>query len=108
MNALVPMMSLWLLAQPVPEKGAAELVFSVMSWQGDYASKDVAGGVESTLVLGAIYAIKSDGSGLRQVVELGKNTSYPTVSSDGRWIYFQSNATGRWQIYRCRPDGSGV
>src|SRR5207253_653374 len=54
------------------------------------------------------YSVKADGTGLTKVVGLGKNTDNPTVSPDGRWVYFQSNATGRSQIYRCRPDGSGV
>jgi len=89
-----------------PEQG--ELVFSVKTWEGEYSSKDVPGGVESTPAVGAIYAVKADGTGLRKVVALGKNTDYPTVSPDGRWVYFQSNASGRSQVYRCRPDGSGV
>jgi hypothetical protein len=89
---------------PVP----GELLFSVKRWQGDYASKDVPGGVVTTPVVGAVHSVRADGTGLRKVVALGKNTDYPTASPDGRWVYFQSNATGRSQIYRCRPDGSGV
>jgi TolB protein len=85
-----------------------ELVFSVKTWEGDYSSKDVPGGVEATPVVGAIYTVHGDGTGLKKVVALGKNTDYPTFSPDGRWIYFQSNNTGHSQIYRCRPDGGGV
>jgi Tol biopolymer transport system component len=85
-----------------------ELVFSVKTWEGEYSSKDVPGGVETTPVTGAIYTVKADGAGLRKVVALGKNTDYPTASPDGRWLYFQSNASGRSQVYRCRRDGSGV
>jgi TolB protein len=84
------------------------LVFSVKTWEGDYASKDVPGGVETTPVVGAIYTVNADGTGLRKVAELGKNTDYPSFSPDGKWVYFQSNATGHSQIYRCRPDGSGT
>jgi Tol biopolymer transport system component len=84
------------------------LFFSVKTWEGDYSSRDVPGGVETTPVQGAIYSVKGDGTGLRKVVALGKNTDNPTVSPDGRWLYFQSNATGRSQVYRCRLDGSGV
>jgi hypothetical protein len=29
-------------------------------------------------------------------------------STDGRWIYFASSLTGNWDIYRMRPDGSGI
>jgi Tol biopolymer transport system component len=93
-------------SDPAPKQ--RELVFSVKTWEGDYSSKDVPGGVETTPVVGAIYSVKEDGTGLHKVVAIGKNTDYPSVSPDGRWVYFQSNATGRAQIYRCRPDGSGV
>jgi len=85
-----------------------ELVFSLKTWEGDYASRDVPGGVEATSVAGAIYSVKGDGSGLRKVVSLGKNTDFPTISPDAQWVYFQSNTTGRSQIYRCRLDGSEV
>jgi len=27
-------------------------------------------------------------------------------SHDASWLYFQSNASGRYHLYRCRPDGS--
>lgn len=29
-------------------------------------------------------------------------------SSDGEWIYYVSSATGNWDIYRVRPDGSDM
>src|SRR4051794_27091592 len=51
-----------------------ELVFSVKSWEGEYASKDVPGGVESTPATGAIWSVKGDGTGLKKVVALGKDT----------------------------------
>jgi len=89
-----------------PEPGA--LVFSLKTWEGDYASKDVPGGVQTSPVVGAIYSVNSDGTGQKKLVALGKNTDYPNFSPDGQSVYFQSNATGRSQIYRCRPDGSGV
>jgi sialidase-1 len=85
-----------------------ELVFSVKTWQGDYFSRDRPGGVETSPVVAVIYSVRGDGTGLKKVVGLGKNTDYPTFSADGQWIYFQSNATGRSQIYRCHPDGSNV
>jgi Tol biopolymer transport system component len=83
-------------------------VFSLKTWEGEYFSRDIPGGVETTPVVGAIYSMKGDGTGLRKVVSLGKNTDYPCISPDGHWVYFQSNSTGRSQIYRCRPDGTGV
>src|ERR1700736_984037 len=44
---------------PAPDKLDAkleqgELVFSVKTWEGEYSSKDVPGGVESTPAVGAI------------------------------------------------------
>jgi Tol biopolymer transport system component len=32
----------------------------------------------------------------------------PDYSPDGRWIYFNSDRTGRMQIWRVRPDGSDM
>src|SRR5687768_12513608 len=107
-------LSLWLLlpgmvaVPPVGPNELPKLVFSVRTWEGEYASKDIPGGVASTPVVGAIYTIGSDGGQPKKVVELGKNTDYPAFHPDGRWIYFQSNATGHSNIYRCRPDGSGI
>jgi Tol biopolymer transport system component len=91
-----------------PSPDTSRIVFSVKTWQGTYSSKDIPGGVATTPVVGAIYLIRADGTGLRKVVQLGKNTDNPTFSPDGRWIYFQSNATGHSHVYRCRPDGSAV
>jgi Tol biopolymer transport system component len=91
----------------IPEQ-EDELVFSVKTWEGEYFSKDVPGGVETTPVTGAIYTVKANGAALRKVVALGKNTDYPTGSPDGKWLYFQSNASGHSQVYRCRRDGSEV
>ena len=31
-----------------------------------------------------------------------------SISPDGRFLVFQSNRTGKWQIYRARVDGSDV
>lgn len=89
-------------------EGKATLVFSVRTWEGDYFSKDIPGGVATTPIVGAIYTIDSDGAGLKKIVQLGKNTDFPAFSPDGKWVYFQSNASGRSQIYRCRPDGNNV
>jgi sialidase-1 len=94
--------------KPIDQPKARELVFSVKKWEGEYFSRDIAGGVETTPCTGAIYSIRSDGTGLRKVAELGKNTDYPATSPDGRWVYFQSNASGHSQVYRCHADGSGV
>jgi sialidase-1 len=106
--ARLPRSSLTPDEKPAADPEPGKIFFSVRTWEGDYSSRDVHGGVETTPVVGAIYSVNADGTGLKKVVALGKSTDHPTVSPDGRWLYFQSNATGRSQVYRCRPDGSGV
>lgn len=91
-----------------PIAAQEKLVFSVLTWDGDYYSKDIPGGVETTPTVGAIYTVDSDGSKLKKIAQLGKRTDFPAFSPDGQWIYFQSNADGRSHVYRCTPDGSGV
>ncbi|MCA9449420.1 MAG: PD40 domain-containing protein, partial [Candidatus Omnitrophica bacterium] len=44
----------------------------------------------------------------QKIVELGGRTEYPVPGPDGEWVYFQSNVTGRSQVYRCHWDGSNV
>jgi len=95
-------------ATAMAQAAPSELVFSVKRWEGEYQSKDIPGGVESTPWRGSIYKIGLDGSAPTKVIELGASTDYPFFSVDGRWIYFQSNPLGYYQIYRCRPDGTGV
>jgi Tol biopolymer transport system component len=84
------------------------LVFSVRTWDGEYASRDVAGGVESTPTVGSIYTVGADGTGLKQIVPPGPGVDFPAASPDGRWVYYQAGARGNTQVYRCRRDGSGA
>lgn len=90
-----------------PASGAG-LVFSVQTWEGEYYSKDVPGGVETAPVQGAIWTVRADGSGLKKLVALGQHSDNPAFSADGKWLYFQASASGRHHVYRCKPDGSGV
>src|SRR5437773_592268 len=55
--------------EPKKAEGRKEpgLVFSVKNWDGEYYSKDIPGGVETTPVVGAIYTINADGSGLKKI-----------------------------------------
>ena len=112
--ALASALPALLLTAPPPADGggrdesAGVLVFSVKTWEGQYSSRDVRGGVETTPVEGAIFTVRADGTGLRKLTDLGKNTDFPTFSPDGRWVYFQSNASGRSHVYRCTPAGEDV
>jgi Tol biopolymer transport system component len=90
----------------IEPESAGLIAFAVRRWDGEYRSRDVPGGVETTPVVGSIHTVRLDGSKPRKIVDLGRDTNAPAFSPDGRWLYFQSNATGTSQIYRCRPDGS--
>jgi TolB protein len=105
----VGLLSGWpVIGAEVPEAQIPEIVFSLRTWEGEYQTKDIPGGVESTPSVGAIYRVKVDGTGLTKVAQPGKDANAPGFSADGKWIYYQSNVTGHSQIYRCRPDGSEV
>lgn len=89
------------------EPAAPSLIaFSVRRWEGEYRTRDIPGGVEVTPSIGSIWTIRGDGTQLRKVVELGKDTNSPLFSPDGRWLYFQSNSSGAYRIYRSGIDGS--
>jgi Tol biopolymer transport system component len=97
-----------LLLAPFARAAEPGLVFSVRTWDGEYASRDVPGGVVSTPTVGAIYAVNADGTGLKRVVPPGPGTDYPVASRDGRWVYYQSGGRGKTQVYRCKWDGTGA
>jgi Tol biopolymer transport system component len=87
----------------------AQIVFSVRSWTGDYATGDIPGGVSLSAHTDAIYHLDlSDPGGgrLREIVPGIKDPYAPSLSADGRWVYFQSTNGGACQIYRCRADGT--
>lgn len=64
-----------------------------------------------------IFAIKPDGTGLRQLTTApaGKSCAAPRVDRSGTWIVFESNADllgtntdGFYEIFRIRGDGTGL
>lgn len=86
---------------------AETIVFSVRTWEGEYESKDVPGGVQTTPSTSSIYSVRTDGTGIKQLVAIENAVcDAPVFSPDGRWLYFQSNASGEYHLYRCRSDGS--
>ena len=80
------------------------IAFSTKLWEGEYRT-DVPGQAP-TPARGEVWTVAADGSGLRKVVALGARSEYPLYSRDGQWLYFQSDAGGGWNIYRCREDGT--
>lgn len=90
-------------AEPQP---AGELVFSLRTWEGEYTSKDVPGGVETVAYTSTIHTIKTDGTGLHQVTRAGQIADVPSFNPDGRWLYYQAKASSAYEVFRCKPDGS--
>ena len=58
---------------------------------------------------GTIYAIGS-GTGIPKpvVVDPAIKAFSPSYSHDGRWIYFASERTGRFEVWRIPPSGSSA
>jgi Tol biopolymer transport system component len=52
-----------------------------------------------------IWAIRADGSGLRQVTRDPGSEFVPSWSRDGRFIYYASNRTGRFEAWRVAAEG---
>ena len=65
-----------------------------------FDSQDSEGGFD-------IFTIESTGGQAHRFTFERSNECQPTWSRDGRWIYFQSDRTGRREIWRC-PFPSGT
>jgi len=52
-----------------------------------------------------VWTIGVDGSGLRQVTHDPADEKTPSWSRDGRLLYFESNRTGRFEVWRAAPAG---
>jgi Tol biopolymer transport system component len=73
------------------------------SWSPDgrsivFDSQDARGQVD-------IWAIGSDGTGLRQITRDPMEDNVPSFSRDGRFIYLGSNRTGRNEVWRVAAGG---
>lgn len=84
----------------------AMLVYVVRIWEGDYFTRDVNGGVEAAPVQSRLWRIHADGTGRVPLTDGEGRDEHPLVSPDGRWIYYQTNRGGHWQIRRMRTDGT--
>jgi len=58
----------------------------------------------------AVFLVRADGTGLRQLTQWGLNAAYPDWSPDGQTISFQTYAahSGPSSIFTIHPDGSGL
>mgnify|MGYP002621255065 FL=1 len=60
-----------------------------------------------------VWYVERDGDGWGEPVNLGEQVNsprdelFPSVAADGT-IYFASDRTGEWDIYRTRPQGDGT
>ncbi|WP_339702859.1 transporter [Algoriphagus aquimarinus] len=55
-----------------------------------------------------IYSIPTAGGTEKRITTAEGLDDGPEFSYDGKWIYFNSNRTGRMQAYRMKPDGTGA
>jgi len=52
-----------------------------------------------------IYAVPSFGGSTRRITNNPSNDNVPSYSNDGRWVYFASNRSGEWQLYKVSVEG---
>ena len=52
-----------------------------------------------------IYVVQGAGGGIRRLTDEPSTEQWPTWSRDGRWIYFTSDRTGIWQIWKVSDTG---
>lgn len=54
-----------------------------------------------------LYRVPAAGGSEERLTSAGGYDDGPEYTPDGRWIYFNSNRGGRWNIWRIPPDGAG-
>jgi hypothetical protein len=54
-----------------------------------------------------IYTIRGGGSGLVRITNSPSEDVVPSWSRDGKWIYYGSNRSGAWQVWRAPSAGGG-
>jgi len=54
-----------------------------------------------------VFVVSADGGPVRRFVNESADEGVASWSRDGRWIYYMSNRTGTWQVWKRHSDGSG-
>jgi Tol biopolymer transport system component/DNA-binding winged helix-turn-helix (wHTH) protein len=52
-----------------------------------------------------IHIISADGGPVRRLLNETSDDAVASWSHDGRWLYFASNRSGTWQVWKRTPDG---
>ena len=52
-----------------------------------------------------LYLVPADGGPVKPLTSDAFNNTRPSWSLDGRWIYFASDRTGDWQIWKMPSSG---
>jgi Tol biopolymer transport system component len=52
-----------------------------------------------------VYVVSASGGPPRRVTTASADDVTPSWSRDGRWIYFGSNRSGQWQVWKVAPEG---
>jgi Tol biopolymer transport system component len=55
-----------------------------------------------------IFVVNADGTGQRQLSNSGGPSTFPSVTPDGKWVFFSAAERGSVTIWRVAPDGSGL
>jgi Tol biopolymer transport system component/DNA-binding winged helix-turn-helix (wHTH) protein len=55
-----------------------------------------------------LWTMEADGSKQKQLTPAGYVDQHPTATADGRFIVFQSNRSGHFEVWRMNVDGSGL
>src|SRR5439155_18562910 len=89
--------------EPVPiTRGTRMLVTPDLSADGEWVVYGTFGSQED------IYLVRADGSGLRQLTNDAYKDRRPRWSPDGKRILFDSNRSGRYELWQIGFDGSSL
>ncbi|MCE9589316.1 MAG: hypothetical protein K8S99_02195 [Planctomycetes bacterium] len=78
-----------------------DLIFTHWEWEGPFDRA-------SRAATGELFSVRDDGAALTQFTKLNAPSSTHAYTSDGDWVFLQSNLSGDYDIYRCKSDGSAL
>lgn len=81
--------------------------FGGAAWSPD-GSRVAFGALDPAADSTALYVVNADGTGIRQIVSTDVGAVSTAWSPDGQWIAFTSRYRSHPQVWRVRPDGTGL